>query len=105
LKLNIKNERWAGTLLFALMGYNSKNNLYFSNGIILDPFFSIELMVKGAFPVFLNRLLYMSFVVILLLYWLIAFDAVRTVIFLIFYFNDILNRKLKIERKHFICQK
>ncbi len=45
-----------------------------------DPFFPLEILVKGWFPIFLNRVLYASFIVLLLFFWLIMFDGIRKVV-------------------------
>jgi len=42
-----------------------------------NPFYPLELLVDGWFPIFLNRVLYASFIVLLLLFWLILFDGIR----------------------------
>ena len=57
-------QKWGAILLFFLMFYN-------------NPFFPLEILVSGWFPIFLNRVFYASFVVLLLLFWLSMFDGVR----------------------------
>jgi len=57
-------QRWAAVLLFGVMGYN-------------NPFYPLEILVSGWFPIFLNRVLYASFILLLLLYWLVLFDGIR----------------------------
>lgn len=46
-----------------------------------DPFYALELIVSNWFPMFLNRLLYGSFLLILLLFWLVMFDGIRYHVF------------------------
>ncbi|PRP86305.1 transmembrane protein [Planoprotostelium fungivorum] len=57
-------QKWALVLLYALMGYN-------------NPIYPIEILVPGSAPVFINRLLYATFLVLIFLFWLIIFDGVR----------------------------
>jgi len=57
-------QRWAAILLFALMAYD-------------NPFYPMEILVNGWFPIFLNRVLYATFLVLLLFHWLIMFDGLR----------------------------
>jgi hypothetical protein len=58
-------QRWVAVLLFGLLGYN-------------NPFFALTIMVQGWFPVFLDTVLLASFLVLLLLFWLVMFDGIRT---------------------------
>jgi len=57
-------QRWAIVLLLGLMAYN-------------NPFFPLEILTNNWFPIFFNRVLYLSFIVILLLFWLVTFDGIR----------------------------
>jgi len=57
-------QKWALVLLYALLGYN-------------NPVYPIEILVQGSAPVFVNRILYATFLVLLLLFWLTIFDGVR----------------------------
>jgi len=57
-------QKWGAVLLFGLMAYD-------------NPFYPLEILVRGWFPIFLNRLLYASFIVLLLFFWLVLFDGIR----------------------------
>jgi len=57
-------QKWGAALLFALLAYD-------------NPFYPLEIIASGFFPIFLNRILYASFIVLLLLFWLILFDGIR----------------------------
>jgi Wntless-like, transmembrane domain/TMEM181, GOLD domain len=57
-------QQWTVVLLFGLMGFN-------------NPFFPLELLTEGWFPIFLNRALIATFVSLVLLYWLVVSDGVR----------------------------
>jgi len=57
-------QKWAAVILFGLMAYN-------------NPFYPLEVLVNHWFPIFLNRLLYGTFIVILFLFWLVMFDGAR----------------------------
>jgi len=71
-------QKWITFILFALMGYD-------------NPFYLIEIFADGWFPIVFDRLLYMSFIVLLLLFWLVMFDGIRqeTKDFYIFYLPKI----------------
>lgn len=58
-------QKWCGVLLFALLGYN-------------NPFYATIILAQNAFPVFLDQLLLASFLVLLMLFWLVMFDGIRT---------------------------
>lgn len=57
-------QKWGAGLLFGLLAYN-------------NPFYPLEILSDGWFPIFLNRLFYASFIVLLLFFWLILFDGIR----------------------------
>lgn len=57
-------QKWVAALLFALMAYN-------------NPFYPLEILVNNWFPIFLNRFLYGTFLVVLFLFWLVMFDGIR----------------------------
>jgi len=57
-------QKWGAVLMFGLMAYD-------------NPFYPLEIVAAGWFPIFLNRLLYASFLVLLLFFWLILFDGIR----------------------------
>jgi len=57
-------QKWTTLLLFGLMAYN-------------NPFYPLELLVDNWFPIFLNRLIYGTFLVMLFLFWLVMFDGIR----------------------------
>jgi len=57
-------QKWAIILLFGLMAYD-------------NPVYPLEILVNGWFPIFLNRLLYATFIVLILLFWLTMFDGIR----------------------------
>jgi hypothetical protein len=58
-------QKWCGVLLFALLGYN-------------NPFYATIILAQNAFPIFLDQLLLASFLVLLMLFWLVMFDGIRT---------------------------
>jgi len=47
------------------------------NILYLDPFYALSVLMSGWFPVFLNQFLLSTFLFILLLFWLVIFDAFR----------------------------
>eukprot|EP01114_Cavostelium_apophysatum_P014326 TRINITY_DN3687_c1_g1_i1.p1 TRINITY_DN3687_c1_g1~~TRINITY_DN3687_c1_g1_i1.p1 ORF type:complete len:474 (+),score=94.11 TRINITY_DN3687_c1_g1_i1:153-1574(+) len=57
-------QKWGAGLLFGLLAYD-------------NPFYPMEILANGWFPIFLNRLLYASFIVLLLFFWLTLFDGIR----------------------------
>jgi hypothetical protein len=57
-------QRWIGVLLLGLLAYN-------------NPFYALSVLMSGWFPVFLNQFLLSSFLFVLLLFWLVIFDAFR----------------------------
>jgi hypothetical protein len=57
-------QKWTMVILFGLLLYN-------------NPFYPLELIVEHWFPIFVNRVLYGTFIVILLLFWLVMLDAFR----------------------------
>ncbi len=48
--------------------------------LLPDPFFPLNVTIGGWFPVFLDELLTVSFVAMLLFFWIIMYDGIRTVI-------------------------
>eukprot|EP00026_Physarum_polycephalum_P006001 Phypoly_transcript_06041.p1 GENE.Phypoly_transcript_06041~~Phypoly_transcript_06041.p1 ORF type:complete len:489 (+),score=46.38 Phypoly_transcript_06041:121-1587(+) len=58
-------QQWTLGLLLGLVGYN-------------NPFFTINVAVGGWFVVFLDELLLVSFVSMLLFFWIIMYDGIRT---------------------------
>jgi len=58
-------QKWTLVLLFGVLFYD-------------NPFYPLEILVSGWFPLFLNRVLYGSFLMMLLLYWLVTLDGIRT---------------------------
>jgi len=60
----LSEQKYVAVLLLALIGYN-------------NPFYAMEILVDGWFPIFLNRLLYISFIALLLFFWIVMFDAIR----------------------------
>jgi len=57
-------QKWTALILFGLMAYD-------------NPFYPLEVLVNHWFPIFLNRLLYGTFLVMLFLFWLVMFDGIR----------------------------
>eukprot|EP00727_Mastigamoeba_balamuthi_P006788 m51a1_g273 hypothetical protein (471) ;mRNA; f:260688-263468 len=57
-------QHWTSILLFCLLGYN-------------NPFYPCTVLFGGWFWIFVNELLTSTFVIMLLLYWLIVFHGVR----------------------------
>mmetsp|Transcript_200 Transcript_200/g.507 ORF Transcript_200/g.507 Transcript_200/m.507 type:complete len:474 (+) Transcript_200:75-1496(+) len=57
-------QKWTAFILFGLMAAN-------------NPFFPLEILVASWFPVFLDQVLMVTFLCMLLLFWLIMFDGVR----------------------------
>jgi len=55
-------QKWVAVLLFGLLGYN-------------NPCFPLEILINNWFPVFLDQVLLVSFLVLVLLFWLIMFDG------------------------------
>jgi len=58
-------QKWTLILLFGVLFYD-------------NPFYPFELLIDGWFPIFLDRLLYCSFIMLLLYYWLVTLDGIRT---------------------------
>lgn len=57
-------QKWTAFILFGLMAAN-------------NPFFALELIFEGWFPVFLDQVMLVTFVSMLFLFWLVMFDGVR----------------------------
>lgn len=58
-------QRWVACLLFGLLGYN-------------NPLFPLTVLLDGAFWPFLDQMLLVSFLVLLMFFWIIMFDGIRT---------------------------
>jgi len=57
-------QKWTAFILFGLMAAN-------------NPFFALELIFEGWFPVFLDQVMLATFLAMLFLFWLVMFDGVR----------------------------
>eukprot|EP01105_Mastigella_eilhardi_P009598 TRINITY_DN2258_c0_g3_i1.p1 TRINITY_DN2258_c0_g3~~TRINITY_DN2258_c0_g3_i1.p1 ORF type:complete len:496 (+),score=166.09 TRINITY_DN2258_c0_g3_i1:155-1642(+) len=57
-------QKWTVILLFALIGYN-------------NPFWPLQILGKSGFWTFWNQVLTVTFLAVLLLYWLVTFDGLR----------------------------
>lgn len=58
-------QRWVAFLLFGLLGYN-------------NPLFPLTVLLDGAFWPFLDQVMLASFLVLLMFFWIIMFDGIRT---------------------------
>ena len=58
-------QRWVAFLLFGLLGYN-------------NPAFPLTILLDGAFWPFLDQVMLASFLVLLMFFWIIMFDGIRT---------------------------
>jgi uncharacterized membrane protein YgcG len=58
-------QRWVAFLLFGLLGYN-------------NPLFPLTVLLDGAIWPFLDQVMLASFLVLLMFFWIIMFDGIRT---------------------------
>ena len=58
-------QRWVAFLLFGLLGYN-------------NPLFPLTVLLDGTFWPFLDQVMLASFLVLLMFFWIIMFDGIRT---------------------------
>eukprot|EP01121_Diplochlamys_sp_Union-15-3_P018716 TRINITY_DN687_c0_g1_i1.p1 TRINITY_DN687_c0_g1~~TRINITY_DN687_c0_g1_i1.p1 ORF type:complete len:497 (-),score=48.70 TRINITY_DN687_c0_g1_i1:54-1544(-) len=73
-------QKWVSVLLFGLLGYN-------------NPIFPLGILVNGWFLVLLDQILLVSFLVLILFFWLVMFDGLwkepKNITFLSFYLPKI----------------